>query len=53
MLEKPGPNVIILFMLNSAEYEFINVKMPIIVGTLTFTNWINTAYGSFKSRKKS
>ena len=41
-------------MLNSAEHEFYpayNVKMPTIVGILTFISRINTASESFKARK--
>ena len=43
----PGPEVIKLFMLNSAEtkiypaMQLINVKMPTIVGILTFISMIN------------
>ena len=42
------------FMLNStSEYEFIpliNIKMPTIVGILTFINRINTTFESFEAR---
>ena len=40
-----GPEVINCFMLNSVEHKFIlliNVKMPTIVGILTFISMINT-----------
>ena len=41
-----GPKVIkLFFMLNSVEHEIyllINVKMPTIVGILTFISMINT-----------
>ena len=42
----PGPEVIKLFMLNSAEHEIDHahkcVKMPTFVGILTFISMINT-----------
>ena len=41
-------------VLNSAEHEIImliNVKMPTIVGILTFISLINTPLESFKVRK--
>ena len=59
----PGPKFIILSMFNSAEHEIyhankclcimvINVKMPTIVGILTFRCMINTTPESqFKSKK--
>ena len=40
-------------MLNSTEHEFImliNVKMPTVVGNLTFISMINTTYDSLKAR---
>ena len=43
-----------MFMLNSAEHEIImliNVKMPTIVGILTFISMINTSSESMKARK--
>ena len=46
---RPGPEGIKTFaMLNSAV--LINVKMPTIVGILTFISRINTSYESFKAR---
>ena len=42
------------YMLNSAEHEFIlliNVKMPTIVGILTFISMINKTSESLKARK--
>ena len=50
---RTGPKVIKLFMLNSAEHEiypFMNVKMPTIVGILTFISMMNTTPESFKAR---
>ena len=43
-----GTNVIKLF--NVQRIMFINVKMPIIVGMLTFVSMINTTYESLKAR---
>ena len=43
-----------LFILNSASMKFIlliNVKMPTIVGILTFMSMINTTFNSLKARK--
>ena len=61
---RSGSKVIIYFMLNSTEHEFyplinvkvrtillLNVKMPTIVGILTFMSRINTTSGSFKQVK--
>ena len=42
-----------MFILNSAEHEiypFINVKMPTIVGILTFISMINTTSERLKAR---
>ena len=41
---RPGPSYKTFFMLNSAEHEIYpahNVKMPTIVGILTFISMIN------------
>ena len=55
MSVKPGPEVIKLFscstQLSKKFIQLINVKMPIIVGILTFISMINTAPESFKARK--
>ena len=37
--------------LNMKLSMLINVKMPTIVGILTFISMINTTYGSLKARK--
>ena len=42
------------FMLNSTEYKFImliNVKMPTVVGILTFISMLNANCESLKARK--
>ena len=42
------------FMLNSVEHEFfllINVKMPTIVGILTFMSWKNSTPGLSETEK--
>ena len=47
-LNKPCPRGFKNFMLNSAGHEFfllINVKMPTIVGILTFMSWKNSILG--------
>ena len=53
--EHPGPEVIKLFpystQLSTKFILLINVKMPTIVGILTFISMINTAYDSLKARK--
>ena len=53
----PGPEVIKLFScLTQLSIKFIlliNVKMPTIVGILTFISRMNTTYDSHKARKKS
>ena len=53
----PGPEVIKLFscstQLSTKFILLINVKMPTIVGILTFISMINTTYESFESKKKS
>ena len=50
-----GPEVIKLFsystQLSTKFILLINVKMPTIVGILTFISRINTASESFKARK--
>ena len=52
---KPGLGVIKLFscstQLNMKFILLINVKMPTIVGILTFISRINTTSESFKARK--
>ena len=50
------PEVIKLFMLNSTEHKTyhahdINIKMPTIVGILTFISMINTTCSRLKVRK--
>ena len=48
------PGYKIFSMLNSTEHEFIlprNVKMPTVVGILTFIRRMNTTSESFKARK--
>ena len=51
---KPGPEVIKLFscstQLRMKFILLINVKMPTIVGILTFISMINTTYESLKAR---
>ena len=51
---KPGPEVIKLFLCSTQlSLEFIlliNVKMPTIVGNLTFISMINTTAGRLKPR---
>ena len=53
-VSQPGPDVIRLFsILNSAEHKnilLINVKMPTIVGILTFISMINTTSERLKAR---
>ena len=42
------------FLLNSTEHEIflpINVKMPTIVGILTFISWKNSILGLFEPKK--
>ena len=50
----PGPEVIKLFscstQLSMKFILLINVKMPTIVGILTFISMINTTYESLKAR---
>ena len=53
ILACPVPEVIKKFMLNSAEdeiYPVINVKMPTIVGILTFISMINTTFERLAAR---
>ena len=51
---KPGPEVILLFssstQLSMKFIMLINVKMPTIVGILTFISMINTLYEKLKAR---
>ena len=53
-LQKTGPEVITLFpcssQLNTNFIQPINVKMPTIVGILTFISMINTSYESLKAQ---
>ena len=57
MSMKPGPEVIKLFpcstQLSKKFIMLINVKMPTVVGILTFISMINTASESLKARKIS
>ena len=52
----PGPEVIKLFscstQLSIKFIMLINVKMPTIVGILTFISMINTTCQSFRARKR-
>ena len=51
---EPGPMVIKLFcstQLSMKLIKLMNVKMPTIVGILTFISMINTTYESLKARK--
>ena len=54
-LSRP-PGYKTFFMLNSIEHEFfsllINVKMPTILGILTFMRRKNSIHGLFESEKK-
>ena len=51
----PDPEVIKLFscstQLSMIFVLLMNVKMPAIIGILTFMSMINTTSGSFKARK--
>ena len=51
---EPGPEVLPLFMLNAAEHEIfllINVKMPTIVGILSFMSGKNSIIGLTEPKK--
>ena len=52
--QSTGPKVIELFpcstQLSTKFILLINVKMPTVVGILTFISMINTSYKSFKAR---
>ena len=52
---KTGPKVIKLYpcsaQLNMKFIMLVNVKMPIIVGILTFISMINTTFENLKARK--
>ena len=54
LLIRPGPEVIKLLpcstQLRTQFILLINVKMPTIVGILTFISMINTSYESLKAR---
>ena len=52
---RPDPEVTICFMFDSAEHEcflFINVKMPTIVGILTFMSRKNSILGLSEPENK-
>ena len=53
-MSRSNHEIIKKIMLNSTEHKFImliNVKMPTIVGILTFISTINTTSKSLKARK--
>ena len=54
-LDIPGPEAIKLFLcstqLNIKFIMLINIKMPTVVGILTFNSLINTTFESLKARK--
>ena len=54
MEERAGPKFIKLFMLNSTKHEIypaLNIRMPTIVGILTFISRVNTPTKRFTARK--
>ena len=54
LLRKRDPRLKTFFMLHSTEHEMfmlIDVKMPTIVGILTFISMINITFENLKARK--
>ena len=52
-IRRGGYKTVIILILNSAEYKIfmlINVKMPTIIGILTFISMINTTSERHKAR---